>query len=94
MPQMDGFEASEKILSLTKEAGEPDHTRIVALTSFSSKDTYSRALSSGMKDLLNKPLNHSDLQRMVFLHFFRMSLNELNEEQPQLKRRKTLHELF
>jgi len=73
MPEMDGFEASEKILQLCAEANEPDHTHIVALTAYTSKDTKERILRIGMKDLINKPLHNNSLQRMVQLHFFRLT---------------------
>ena len=61
MPEMDGFEASEKILAACREAGEPDHTHIVALTAYTSKETRERVLKIGLKDLINKPLHHKTL---------------------------------
>lgn len=42
MPEMDGYEASEKILSFTKNDGNEDYVHIVALTSFSGTDVIER----------------------------------------------------
>ena len=44
MPEMDGYEASEKILQMTSEEGEADYCHIVALTAFTSKEVVERIL--------------------------------------------------
>ena len=44
MPIMDGFEASKKILEITKEANQEDYCHIVALTSYSSQEVKDTAL--------------------------------------------------
>ena len=71
MPIMDGFKASEKIFGITKAKDDQDYCRIVALTSYSDSKTSEKALEIGMKDLINKPMHVEDLQRMIYLHFFR-----------------------
>lgn len=61
MPEMDGFEASEKILNITKEANDPDYCHIVALTSYTSEDVKERIINIGLKNLINKPLRANEL---------------------------------
>ena len=61
MPIMDGFEASKKILEITKEANQEDYCHIVALTSYSSQEVKDTALQIGLKDLINKPLDSKEL---------------------------------
>ena len=79
MPEMDGFKASEQILELTKQQGVVDYCHIVALTSFSSYELRDRVLKIGLKDLICKPLRKKDLQKMVYLHFYRKSEDELKK---------------
>jgi len=78
MPEKDGFEASQEIFDLMASTGEPDLCRIVALTSYTSEDVRSRCLNMGMKDVINKPIHNVDLQRMVYLHYFRMEEGQVN----------------
>ena len=82
MPVMDGFEASKKILELIKD--EPDYCRIVALTSYTDRKTRQQALKIGMKDLINKPMQVKDLQRMIYLHFYRRSEANVRTKFPHL----------
>jgi CheY-like chemotaxis protein len=63
MPEMDGFEAGEKILDLLKEANEEDFCHIVALTSYTSKDIQERVANIGFKDFINKPIKSVELQK-------------------------------
>ena len=61
MPDMDGSEASEHILDILKKDRNEDYTHIVALTSYTGADVRERCLKIGMKNMINKPLNHKDL---------------------------------
>ena len=61
MPNMDGYEASEKIIKIMKDADQEDYCHIVALTSYTSKEVHERVLAIGLKDLINKPLHANDL---------------------------------
>jgi len=61
MPEMDGFEASERIISILKKDKNEDYCHIVALTSYTGLDIRQRCLNIGMKDTITKPLNHKDL---------------------------------
>ena len=85
MPNMDGYESSEKILGLTRENNDEDYCHIVALTSYTSQEVRDRVLSIGLKDLINKPLHCKDLQKMVHQHFYRLSQEEMVERFPALK---------
>ena len=76
MPNMDGFEASEKIIKIMADAKQDDYCHIVALTSYTSDDVRDRVLKIGLKALINKPLHANDLQRMVYIHFYRMPVQE------------------
>ena len=61
MPDMDGYEASGHILDILKKDGNEDYTHIVALTSYTGADVRERCMNIGMKNMINKPLNHKDL---------------------------------
>lgn len=80
---MDGFDASEQILKITKDAGQEDYCHIVALTSYTGDDVRRRVLNIGVKELVNKPLHHKQLQMMVYLHFYRLSLEEYKLKFPE-----------
>ena len=60
MPEMDGKEASKRILSHVQKAiqdGEEEElTHIVALTSFTNEKNIEECLSIGIKKVYNKPL--------------------------------------
>ena len=84
MPEMDGFEASKQILKLTADAGEPDYVNIVALTSFTSLDVRKRVVEIGIKEMVNKPINHIELQRVLLLYFIRKDPEELRKKHPNL----------
>lgn len=84
MPIMDGFDATQSILKIIKDADDPDYCRIVALTSYTAEETRDRILNLGAKDMINKPLSNKDLQRMVYLHFFRRTELQLMNDLPHL----------
>ena len=84
MPVMDGYVASEKILELTAKADQADYCHIVALTSYTSNEVQKKVLDIGFKDIIHKPLHNKDLQKMVYLHFYRKSESQLQEQFPHL----------
>ncbi len=61
MPQMDGFEAAERILKYQNDIKKvyPDYQRvpIVAVTAYEDQDTIDRCFKIGMVAVLHKPLN-------------------------------------
>ncbi len=84
MPEMDGYEASEHILNILKQDNNQDYCHIVALTSYTGMEIRQRCLKIGMKDVINKPLNHKDLQRIVYFHFYRVTIEEFKIRFPNL----------
>jgi CheY-like chemotaxis protein len=67
MPEMDGFAATSAIRRAEAEHGLP-RTPVVALTAHSGKEHRTRCLENDMDDYLSKPLNRSDLIKVVFAH--------------------------
>ena len=61
MPEMDGFEATQKILTSVNRVAPP----IVALTANTFEDDRQVCLASGMDDFLVKPLTADALRRIL-----------------------------
>jgi len=59
MPNKNGFEALEKILSIDKEAS------VIMITADRQKITKERVLNLGAKGVLNKPLDTQDLRDLL-----------------------------
>ncbi|MDF1882343.1 response regulator [Sulfurimonas sp. SAG-AH-194-C21] len=68
MPNMNGIEATKKIIELEKELGL-EHTPIVALTANALKGDRERFLEAGMDEYLTKPLNKKNLIRIFEMYF-------------------------
>lgn len=67
MPNMDGFEATAKILELAKEMGTK--TRIIAVTADITGDCLSKAEGVGMQGFLAKPYKVLDIENLILRHF-------------------------
>lgn len=65
MPEMDGFEATERIRSLT---GDVKQTPIVAITASAMPDEVAACKRSGMNSVLAKPLTFVALREALALH--------------------------
>lgn len=85
MPHVDGFALIEQLRQVTREE---DYLPILVLTADITMETKRRALASGAKDLVTKPLDHSEVILRIknllenrFLHQALHRQNELLEEQ-------------
>jgi PAS domain S-box-containing protein len=65
MPQMDGYEATERIRSLESVSGRDRRTPIVALTANAMSGQLDKCLQVGMDALLTKPINVEQLEEML-----------------------------
>jgi signal transduction histidine kinase/CheY-like chemotaxis protein len=63
MPVLDGLQATREIRD--SEAGTQRHIPIVALTAHAMQSDQQRCLDSGMDDYLTKPINASELDRIL-----------------------------
>ena len=68
MPVMDGVTACEKIRAIETQRGIPDTGRIkiIAVTANAFDDDRERFLNSGMDEMMNKPIDIDELQRLLF----------------------------
>jgi signal transduction histidine kinase len=69
MPNMDGYEATEKILKMAEEHGE--NIVVMAVTADITNDSLQRAKTTGMKGFISKPYKVLDIQRLILEHFLR-----------------------
>ncbi|CAG8957524.1 hypothetical protein HYFRA_00010390 [Hymenoscyphus fraxineus] len=67
MPNMDGFEATAKILDLAKHNGAK--TKIIAVTADITGECLSNAESVGMQGFLAKPYKVLDFENLILRHF-------------------------
>lgn len=67
MPQMDGFEATEKIRAFQKKEGRM-HIPIIAMTAHAMKGDKEKCLSAGMDDYISKPINANNLYKIIEKH--------------------------
>ena len=66
MPEMDGFEATNKIRKIEKEKG--GHIPIIALTADAMLDDKEKCIRLGMDDYLNKPVKPENIEMMLKKH--------------------------
>jgi len=67
MPNMDGYEATKRIMELSKEHGED--IKIIAVTADITEDSVERAKSAGMQGFLAKPYKVLDIENLIVEHF-------------------------
>lgn len=63
MPEMDGFELTQAIRKEELDVG--DHVPIVAVTANTISEERDRCMDSGMDDVLTKPVDMEDLDRVI-----------------------------
>lgn len=90
MPAMDGFEVMEQLQSRIPEGS---FLPILILTSDDHRETRRRALSSGAKDFLTKPLSASEVRlrvrNLLETRFLHLALQEQNRTLEQRVRERT-----
>ncbi|RQM07292.1 hypothetical protein DH86_00000976 [Scytalidium sp. 3C] len=69
MPNMDGYEAAEKIIDIGRENGED--TKVIAVTADITGRSAEKAREVGMHGFLAKPYKVNDIERMIIQHFSR-----------------------
>jgi CheY-like chemotaxis protein/anti-sigma regulatory factor (Ser/Thr protein kinase) len=67
MPNMDGYEATTKIMDIAKAHGET--TKIIAVTADITSDSIDRAKAAGMQGFLAKPYKVLDIEHLIVEHF-------------------------
>lgn len=67
MPNMDGYEATAKIMDLARDSG--DCMKIIAVTADITEDSVDRAKRSGMHGFLAKPYKVLDIEHLIVEHF-------------------------
>ena len=64
MPDMDGYETTQKIRSIELKEGL-DETLIIALSAHVAPEFKAKALQSGMNDFFNKPVQLAKLKHRL-----------------------------
>lgn len=66
MPEMDGLSATQAIRQIEEHSLNGVHTPIIAMTAFAIKGDRDRFLGAGMDDYISKPIDLTELQRLIF----------------------------
>jgi CheY-like chemotaxis protein len=67
MPNMDGYEATARIMDIAKAHGET--TKIIAVTADITSDSLERAKAAGMEGFLAKPYKVLDIEHLIINNF-------------------------
>ncbi|KAI9734093.1 MAG: hypothetical protein M1818_007031 [Claussenomyces sp. TS43310] len=70
MPNMDGYEATTKILQLARDQGETP--AVMAVTADITNESLERAKQTGMTGFVSKPFKVLDIEHMILEHFGQM----------------------
>lgn len=75
MPNMDGYEATKRILELEEQygrtSGKEGKMRVLAVTADITDDCHTKAKAVGMHGFLTKPYKVVDIERLIIEHFER-----------------------
>ncbi len=69
MPEMNGFEATEKIREYESNNGNGHHIPIIAITAHAMKDDEEKCLAAGMDGYLSKPVKVEKLEEYLYRYF-------------------------
>ena len=64
MPELDGYQATQKIRKLEAEQNLP-HVRIIAMTASVLKEDRAFCLAAGMDDYISKPVDTGELKSLL-----------------------------
>lgn len=78
MPFMDGYEATEKILSMPRNGNGRSGPTVLAVTADVTDGALERAAKVGMKGFMTKPFKLLDLQRLILEYCARSAHEEGN----------------
>jgi CheY-like chemotaxis protein len=67
MPNMDGYEATEKILKMARDEGET--LAVMAVTADITSESLEKAKETGMKGFISKPYKVLDIEHLILEHF-------------------------
>lgn len=73
MPNMDGYEATSKILDLARNNGE--NTTVIAVTADITGDCADKAKEVGMQGFLAKPYKVLDIEHLIVEHFKKLEIS-------------------
>lgn len=65
MPEMDGYEATRRILDYESKENKKPHTPIIALTAMALKEDKQRCLDAGMDEYLTKPISSEKIKEKI-----------------------------
>ncbi len=90
MPHVDGFELLGRLPALVEDW---EHLPVLVLTSDTSREAKSRALSSGASDFVNKPLSPAEVRlrvsNLLQTRFLQLALRDQNERLERKVRQRT-----
>ncbi|KFY42788.1 hypothetical protein V494_02241, partial [Pseudogymnoascus sp. VKM F-4513 (FW-928)] len=69
MPNVDGYEATERILEVAARRGGEDAPVVFAVSADITSDSLARAKGAGMRGFVSKPYRVMDIQKLIVEHF-------------------------